>query len=455
MAAARALIRTLDLGGDGLDGDERAEREALEHGFYFGRVVWFDPYPFDDELVLEPRTARAPRVAGNAAGGEGDGAPASRMMVHTPSLAIRPLPPLDAVDADAATAPAHGGAAVAHVARASDKLRPRQRWRRRVAWRWRRLRADFAFYLCNHHFVLAPLLAHPLCAVGRLGRTAVLVSAAGVALGVQLLLEADVGATVSQALAELVASGELQLADFPELPALLQASSLFLAISAGATAVTASQLLAKALLLPPCARRAEVLRAAMGGDAADGAARAPAVAAGAARERSCVRRLSRWLCCGTSPCANRCCDGCGCGWCVACAACALAWARARSVELRAAALALLGVTLGGACVAVTRHRALLCLNALASLVQAALFQSVLTDALAFAAVRHTQLRRFGRLDVVRAHLYPHGLGRPSAETLRRARRGYEPLPDGPLARAARAPLASHGARAAERYAPLV
>ncbi|KAJ1618051.1 hypothetical protein T492DRAFT_1095454 [Pavlovales sp. CCMP2436] len=360
--------------------EEYAEREALEHGFYYGRVVWFDAYPFDDVLILAPREKLTAAAAA---------APAA------------PQPP----------------------------ARPRQLWRRQISWRVSRLLPDLRFYLRNNHCVASVFLAHPLDGIGRFRRLLLLLAAAGVSLAFQFLLEADVDTTMAETLDEVLSSGTLDASAYPELRTALVASSLTAAISIGAIFITAFHALARLFVLPPCARRAETLEGVRPGQLWKPAAEselAPPVKRGRAAAAAG----------GGGPTAGGCCRGCSCFSPRCCSRTCTRLAYALSVRWPSVATGLVfatGAAAGGVALGFSKHWQLTCLNALASLVQAALF-SVGIDLLLFLAARHQQLRRFGQPDVVRASLYPSGLSRPSVETLRTSQRWYTPLAGGVIER---------------------
>lgn len=501
-------LEQLELGFSEVGADVIAEQEALEYGFYFGRVVWFDPYPFNDELVLDWSAAKvlqpAPAPPPRSRPGRPVGTLVPLVVVHAPSDSLAPSPsPTDALSS--LRGPSSGSSASPALpplpttppgARAKNSAlpslppsvastrassvdgfdatalppRPRRLWRRRISWSIGRMRRDSWLYLQNHHFVLSVAMAHPLNPIGKGLRLLLLLSSVGVALCVQLLLDADLRTTVEEVLAELVyvpsastsaaapnatsasagpsRAGGLSVEEYPELPTVLVTSALTLAITVGAFAVTCWEVAAKTFALPPCARHAEALQGrlyargkgskrAEGGERDDGQGlkgerTASGIAAGG-QEAGAPRRLplgSEEA--GRSADAQQS-DGC-CGWLRA----SLTWLWSHYVAAVCICLGLLGLGAGSAALLLSERPVRIALNAGASLVQAALLSSPLADLAAFALLRHQQLRRFGQVDAVRASLYPHGLGRPSEATLLASMRSYKPLPDGPVEQRRRA-----------------
>mmetsp|Transcript_2810 Transcript_2810/g.8279 ORF Transcript_2810/g.8279 Transcript_2810/m.8279 type:complete len:350 (+) Transcript_2810:86-1135(+) len=299
--------------------DVAMEKEALEAGFFYGRVVWFDRYPFVDDLV---------------------------------------------------------------VSKGKDG-RNVARWKRTLSWSFSRMLPDLRWYLRNNHFVFSVFMAHPLNPLGALERLALLIAACGYACWVQFLLEHDAEASVREALAELdAAAGPGVAASDAESAAMARAlvrSSLVVTIWVGGVLLTAWELCAKMLVLPPCVSREAVL---------------------------------------TPPSYTRAFNGLG----------------ARYTHVAVLLILAGGGSAGGVAMAQSADVTSLACNAAAALSTASLL-SLGTDTLSFLAKRAEQLRMFGRASVFRARMYPFGLARPRRKTLYGTCWRYRRLADGPFERA--------------------
>lgn len=211
------IIRTKALAGvDYLTTNvELVNRESLEAGYAFGRVVWHDPYPFVDELSDEQVEA----------GGEAQPAPA------------------------AAAAPAANGDA------RQPRTRVTRRWRRRVSWLMVRMLPDLRWYLLDHHFCVAPFLGHRLLHLRWWERSAILASALGVALWLQFLLEEETSTDTAEAVAELLETNATLIGtpeDRPRVEQRLAAKAETLDVYVGALVVTLWEQLIKLIATPRC-----------------------------------------------------------------------------------------------------------------------------------------------------------------------------------------------------------